>query len=143
MPFLTIQLRSRQDQFSVSPCASWAFARGTACILAPPASTVRRIIWPHSGNRNVIGRIHRCNGAPIQARARPETAAAWGVSIALQRTSPDASSCLRGDPELMSAPGSAPRRRESPVEEESTQRVVIELVADERFGRVTGRVGAS
>ena len=30
--------------------------------------------------------------------------------------------------------GSAPRRRESLVEEESTQRMSIDLIADERFG---------
>src|SRR5215471_13035011 len=39
MPFLTIHLRSRQDQFSVSAsdaCASLAFARGTAVKLGLP-----------------------------------------------------------------------------------------------------------
>src|SRR6516164_8625208 len=39
MPFLTIHLRSRQGPFSVSAsdaCASLAFARGTAVMLASP-----------------------------------------------------------------------------------------------------------
>src|SRR5262249_22224381 len=39
MPFLTIHLRSRQGQFSVSAsdaCASLVFARGTAVMLASP-----------------------------------------------------------------------------------------------------------
>src|SRR5262249_29055600 len=39
MPFLTIHLRSRQGQFSVSAsdaCASLPFARGTAVMLASP-----------------------------------------------------------------------------------------------------------
>src|SRR5262249_28658742 len=38
MPFLTIHLRSRRGQFSVSAsdaCASLAFARGTAVMLVP------------------------------------------------------------------------------------------------------------
>jgi len=39
MPFLTIHLRSRQGQFSVSAsdaCASLAFARGISVMLASP-----------------------------------------------------------------------------------------------------------
>jgi hypothetical protein len=39
MPFLTIHLRSRQGQFSVSAsdaCAPFPFARGAAVMLAPP-----------------------------------------------------------------------------------------------------------
>src|ERR1700736_489296 len=43
---------------------------------------------------------------------------------------------------VMSLIGSAPRRRGSLVEEDSTQKG-FDLVADERFGRVTGRAGAS
>ncbi len=38
--------------------------------------------------------------------------------------------------------GRAPRRRTSSVEEDSTQRVVDDLEVGERFGWVTGRIGA-
>src|SRR5262249_47713482 len=51
MPFLTIHLRSRQGQFSVS--ASLAFARGTAVMLASPS-------WP-------LGRHHGHSGAAASA----------------------------------------------------------------------------
>ena len=43
----------------------------------------------------------------------------------------------------MSVSGSAPRRRGSLVEEIPPRELSIDLVADERFGRVTGRAGAS
>ena len=53
MPFLTIHLRSRQGQFSVSAsdaCASLAFARGTAVMLDVP------VMPRHSGNRDEADR---------------------------------------------------------------------------------------
>ena len=40
-------------------------------------------------------------------------------------------------------PYGAPRRRVLPVEESPPRELSIDLVADERIGRVTGRVGAS
>ena len=40
----------------------------------------------------------------------------------------------------MSVHGSAPRRRGSLVEEFSTRELSIDRVADERFGRLTGRL---
>src|SRR5262245_60625824 len=46
MPFLTIHLRSRRDQFSVSAsdaCASLAFARCTAVMLGVPPIGHRRV----------------------------------------------------------------------------------------------------
>ena len=39
--------------------------------------------------------------------------------------------------------GRAPRRRESSVEEVPPRELSIDLEADERLGRVTGRAGAS
>jgi hypothetical protein len=43
----------------------------------------------------------------------------------------------------MSPIGSAPRKRGSLVEEDSTRELLIDLAADERLGRVNGRAGAS
>ena len=40
-------------------------------------------------------------------------------------------------------PYGAPRRRELPVRKDPPRELSIDLVADERLGRVTGRVGAS
>src|SRR6516162_453395 len=74
MPFLTIHLRSRQDQVSVSAsdaCASLAFARGAAVILGVPLGHRRVSCRTRAvATRSALGHSRRKRLGPLATHVR-------------------------------------------------------------------------